>query len=188
MGRTATYQVYVDWDNNGNFTGDHDDISAVVQHITVERGRDSQLGHALAGTCEIVVKDTNGTYSPENILSVLHPNIRPKRPVYITATYQLEGEEAVVKPFFTGFISKVIPHPHWDKQNCYIYCLDGMDNLQKNVISPPVILPYEGLITGDNTYSETELSTGTWLAQTFTLPKSGYITGVTLKIFRIEPI
>ncbi len=185
MGRTATYQVYVDWDNDGNFTGTYDDISAVVQHITIERGRDSQLGHAQAGTCEIVVKDTNGMYSPENILSDLYPNIRPKRPVYVTATYDTGGAP-IIKPFFTGFISKIIPHPHWDKQNCYIYCLDGMDNLQKNVISPPVVLPYEGLITGEDTYSIAHNTI--WLAQSFTATSAQYLTGVSLRIYKVNAI
>lgn len=136
---TATYKIYVDWDNNGNYTGIYDDISADVMEIPkIMQGKDKQLGHAQAGILELRLKDLAHKYSPENNLSPLHDKLLPYRPIKVMATFAEEDYD-----LFNGFISKIVPHPHWAKQDAYIYALDGMDWLAKGIISTKII--YSGI-------------------------------------------
>jgi hypothetical protein len=80
----TTYQLQVDWDNNGDFIGTYDDITSDVLSVSFRRGRDyaSQLtGNSSAGKFTAILNNESGKYSPLNASSVLAGNILPARSV-----------------------------------------------------------------------------------------------------------
>jgi len=121
----SDYYVLVDWDNNGNFTGTYDDISADVKSIFYSRGKSDELGKAEVGQLSITLNNADGKYTPGygGVISAL---LLPKRPIkvsYGTATFA---------PQFYGFIEEIIPHPHLSEQDCIITAVDGIDFLSRN--------------------------------------------------------
>lgn len=118
---TATYAVNVDWNNDGDYGDANEACVANVQSVSIERGRDNELGEFQAGTCEIVLDNRSGLYSPTNSGGALYGNLLPHRPVQVRATFN-----ASTYDLFTGYIDRIVPSPAWDKRNCYLYCVDGM--------------------------------------------------------------
>jgi len=129
----AVYGVFVDWDLD-DYESEYADISAdVIEIPKIMRGKEDQLGHAPAGICEVRLKDIAHKYSPENEDSPLYGLLLPYRPIRVAATFA-----SIEYDLFNGFISKIVPHPHWAKQDCYIYATDGLEKLSKNIISTEV--------------------------------------------------
>ena len=118
--------IHIDWDADGNFTGTYDDISAHVMNFSFTRGRDAELGRTQAGTCEMLLRNEDGRYSPDNQASPLYGLILPGRKVQAKYT-GLSGDVYL----FTGFINELRPNPRLDEQNCYVYAVDGMDALSR---------------------------------------------------------
>ncbi len=123
-----TISVYVDWDDDGNYTGEFDDISADVKNLNFTRGRDAELGRTQAGTCEFVVRNETGKYSPDNQASPIYGKILPRKKVQVL----YEGLSGTVY-LFTGFINELRPNPRLDAQDCYVYLVDGMDALSRGM-------------------------------------------------------
>ena len=101
------YNVYVDWNNDGDFSDSNEDISEDVLSITCKIGRNfaSQLtGHAVAGRLEITVRNETGKYSPFNTSSTYAGQLLPNRKIQVGAYYPS------VQPLFTGFIEKIQPN------------------------------------------------------------------------------
>ena len=87
MGK-GSYQLLVDWNNDGDFTDANDDITSDVLNVSWERGRDyaSQLqGKSIAGKLTATLVNTGGKYSPSNTSSALTGNILPGRTVRLLA-------------------------------------------------------------------------------------------------------
>ena len=106
------YNVYVDWDNNDNFSGTYDDISDDVQEVTCKLGRDfaSQLtGKAVAGTMSVKVRNETGKYSPFNTSSALTGNLVPNRKIQFASYYPS------VTQLWTGYIESIIPSVNINK-------------------------------------------------------------------------
>lgn len=109
-----TISVKVDWDNNGNFTGVNDDITADVggtspdaTALTAFRGGSADFGSgASSGGGSIVVRNDTGKYSPDNGSSPLTGLLKVGRPVWATATYS-----AVTYGLLAGYISRIVPDP-----------------------------------------------------------------------------
>ena len=102
----ARYQVLVDWNNDGDYSDTHEEISDDVLSITSEIGRDfsSQLtGKARAGSLEIIVKNNTGKYSPFNASSDLAGTLVPNRPIQWAVTVPTETT------IWTGYIESIIP-------------------------------------------------------------------------------
>jgi len=121
----ATYEVCVDWNNDGDYGDANEDISADVKSIRIQRGRDDELKRATAGTLELRVKDTNGKYSPENSGGVLYGNLLPRRPVRVRV------DHSGWYTLFTGFLERIVPHAHKARQDAYLYAVDGIDYLSR---------------------------------------------------------
>ena len=116
--------VMVDWDGNGY---PEDDVSGDVKNFTFTRGRDVELGRTQAGTCEFLLRNEDGRYSPDNAASPLYGYILPGRKVQ--AYY--EDNNSNYTYLFTGKINEFRPNPRLDAQDCYIYAVDGMDALSR---------------------------------------------------------
>lgn len=67
------------------------DITDTVQQVSVRRGRTRSLDRFEPGTATIVVRDTNGTWNPQNPSSMFYPNIQVRRPVRLTAALNGTG-------------------------------------------------------------------------------------------------
>jgi len=124
-------EVDVDWDNDGVFEhGTYEDITADVEGISYERGKDEKLPFDLikanTGRCEIVVKNIDRKYTPTYSSSVLYPNVKPKRAVRVRFTFNNTLYER-----FYGYIEDIIPHPKKQERYASIFCVDGMDFLAK---------------------------------------------------------
>ena len=68
----ASYIVSVDWDNDGDFTDANSNVTDNVLSVQTSQGRAlaSQLtGNAVAGLCEITLKNNDGKYSSFNTSS-----------------------------------------------------------------------------------------------------------------------
>lgn len=119
----ATYEMCVDWDDDGDFLDTGEDVSSKVKWpVGFERGFEDQLRHPQAATLEMRLVDTDGKYSPENSSSPLYPNVEIGRKVRLRANYNSTWYD-----LFHGRISKIIPHPHPTEQIVYLYCVDGMN-------------------------------------------------------------
>lgn len=178
----AEYILCVDWDNNGNYTGTYDDISADLlisdsTPLTWTRGRDKQLARGQAGTLEFYAKNQDGKYSPLNADGDLYGNLQPGRPVRLQ---MLSGGDTVDQ--FHGFISRLTPYPWHGKKNVYFYCVDGMEWLSMAKV-PITLYVLFTEYTDDNSFGAA-IYGATWVYQTFTVTETHYIKEVRLLLSR----
>lgn len=105
----ATYEVLVDWSNNGNFIGPFDNITADVRKMQWRMGRDfasEVTGKSIAGSARISLDNYEDKYSPFNTGSPITTNIVPGRPVRITM--EVSSTKVTV---WQGFLQNIIPRP-----------------------------------------------------------------------------
>ena len=126
----ATYEVCVDWNNDNDFSDDYEDITADIRKLTFTRGRSSDLEKADVGKCRITVHDPDGKYIPENTASPLYGYLLPARPVRVRAVY-----DSTTYDLFNGFLDDVIPSPKKSKQEAYLPCVDGFDQLVRSKVT-----------------------------------------------------
>jgi len=102
----ASYGVLVDWNNDGDFSDANENITDDVLSISTAQGRSlaSQItGNAIAGLCEIQLKNNTGKYSSFNTSSALSGNILPNRAVKITT------DTPSTETIFYGFLESIVP-------------------------------------------------------------------------------
>lgn len=86
---TGNKKLYVDWDNNLDFSDATEDLTDVTLNITCARGRDyaSQLtGRSTAGQLRATINNESGDYSSFNTASAIAGNIVPGRKVQLCAS------------------------------------------------------------------------------------------------------
>lgn len=59
--------------------------------FSTRRGRNYELGRIEAGSCDIVVDDTDSSFDPNNTSSQFYPNLLPFRPLSVHCAYPLTG-------------------------------------------------------------------------------------------------
>lgn len=133
---SITYEFMVDWDATDwtatpDFTQAIDNITRFVKSHYVDRGKEVELGNIPAGTLDITLTNESKRFSPTYGAGPLFGLMRPWLPVRVRAT--VTGGAAII--FYTGFISKISVNPHLDVQEAYLYCVDGMDLLARNMIA-----------------------------------------------------
>lgn len=125
----ASYAVRVDWDNDGWYSGTGEIITDRIRGIETFTGRDfaSQLeGHAIAGTCRVVLDNRSGDYSPNNTSSPLAGNILPRRRVQVLMLYTGQQQFPYTFPItfntvlWEGFLQRIIPEPRIGGDNLAI--------------------------------------------------------------------
>jgi hypothetical protein len=88
----ATYKVYVDWNDDGDFSDASEDVTARVLDgrgaVTARYGRDQHraLSPTAPGEGGFVLNNHSRDYSPENTSSPIYDQVVPARQVQITAT------------------------------------------------------------------------------------------------------
>ena len=86
---TGIYTLYVDWDNNLDFSDATEDLTNVTLNVECSRGRDyaSQLtGRSIAGQLRAILNNESGDYSSFNTSSAIAGNIVPGRKVQLCAS------------------------------------------------------------------------------------------------------
>lgn len=156
---TATYKVEIAWAHDpllefrigygaidtheiagvadANWTDETDNVRA----CSIRRGRTRDLGPFMTGTCDIELKDTNGTHNPANASSSLYPNVVPMKPVRVTATF--DGTEYIR---FYGYINSIDAYPNIRRQSAVVRCVDYLGLLQN---WQPVIASTGSITTAD---------------------------------------
>ena len=133
---SVSYKVYVDWNNDGDFTDTYEDITADVKTISFSRGKSSELGKAEVGQLSIILNNATAKYTPGagGVISAL---LLPKRPIKVSFTGGWD--------LFYGFIEEIIPHPHLTEQDCIITAVDGLDFLSRHDMATAL---YKNALTG----------------------------------------
>lgn len=131
-----SYNFYVDWDCTNwsdapDFSQPDDDITSYVKKYSIERGKNQELGNALAGTLDLTLNNTSRDFTPTNVIGKFYSTIRLWLPILMTATIG-EDEPQI---FYLGFISEIKIDPHPQAVEAYFYCTDGMDLLARQLIT-----------------------------------------------------
>jgi hypothetical protein len=116
------YNVYVDWNNDGDFSDSNEDISADVTSVTSRLGRNfaSQLtGEAIAGNMTVTVRNETGKYSPFNTAGALYGNLVPNRKIQFASYYPS------VTILWTGFVESINPEVSSDKRQVAVITAKG---------------------------------------------------------------
>lgn len=136
-----TLYVEVDWNDDGDYTDTYDVITADVQDIRITRGRDGPLGMAEPARLELVLKNTDGKYSPENSGSPLYGSLEKRRKIRAGVT------SPTSKQLFIGRIDMVEVEPSLDARLARIEALDEMAYLLRE--SGPIFTPLTKAAAGD---------------------------------------
>lgn len=100
MSEVATYGLYVDWNNDGDFSDPGEDITDDFISGSISRGFSNPLARiASTGRASFVLKNTVRDYSPP-----LQSNVLPRRPVKFEMTY---GGSTVT--LFRGYLEGIVP-------------------------------------------------------------------------------
>jgi len=116
---SGNYDLWVDWDNDGNYSSANDDITSDTLRVSYSRGRDfaSQLtGNSTAGKLTATLVNNDGKYSPDNTASALTGKIKPGLSIKLT------GGEGASFPFtfpfafdestqWVGRLERIMPSP-----------------------------------------------------------------------------
>jgi len=106
---SAAWKIYVDWDNNGDFSGPGDDITNFVTGVSWRRGRDrasSLTGQALSLSFEIRLDNSDGRFNSFLATGPLYGKLLPGRKVRCTSTWG-----GVTLTQFVGYVSAIEPQP-----------------------------------------------------------------------------
>jgi len=116
---SGNYDLWADWDNDGNYSSANDDITSDTLSVSYSRGRDfaSQLtGNSTAGKLTAVLNNDDGKYSPDNTSSPLTGKIKPGLSIKLTGG---QGESFPYSFPFTfdestqwvGRLERIMPSP-----------------------------------------------------------------------------
>lgn len=75
------------------------DISAYLESGQIKRGRDTELDDFSAGTCTLVLNNTDRRFDPLHTGGAYSPDVKPMVPIRVVQTYN-----AVEYPLFRGFV------------------------------------------------------------------------------------
>ena len=103
---TEVINVYVDWNDDGDFGDAYEDISSYLLSIPLlKKGRRSDVDYDDPGKAQIVLDNSTGIFSPENVSSPLYGNIELNRRVKVTST--LESSPSSVKTLWSGLLQSI---------------------------------------------------------------------------------
>lgn len=143
----ATYDVHVDWDADGTFTGPYDKVTARTlddrTQVTCAYGRDSArtLTPMRPGDARLELNNRDRLLSPENSSSALYDKVIPGRDIRIQGT--LGGTAYTL---FRGFTDDVDFDLAFEGRSVPMSCADPMSRLKGIAISTGM---YQGIRTGD---------------------------------------
>jgi len=74
-------------------------ISSTVMSLTINKGRQHELGRMEAGVASVVLLNTSGDYWPNNSGGSYYPNVKPQKKINIRVTYN-----SITYDLYTGFV------------------------------------------------------------------------------------
>lgn len=107
-----------------------DVVVAGVQEIEIARGREDAADRVEAGTCRLVLENSDGRFSPENGASPYNGYVRPGRLVRVEATFA-----AVTYGLFYGHVQRWIPRPLAGDEQVVVECVDPFLRFQGQALS-----------------------------------------------------
>lgn len=144
--RLADFKFQIDWDNDGDWDGTHENVTGRVLRRTpvrIKYGRDQDraLSPTAPGEASFILNNRSRDYYPDNLFSPLHGLVTPARPVRIRAFTDLQ--EYVL---YRGFIDDFNLDPGFGERSIEISCVDALIILQDANISTTV---YPSIRSGD---------------------------------------
>ena len=181
---TTNYQLYVDWNNDNDYADSNENISAYVQQLNWDRGRDfanNLTGDSVSGTLRAVLKNTSGIFSPFKTDGALYGNLIPGRKVSLqmgAGSFPYTFPILFNQTQWTGYLKSIVPFP--DLQGNDIAVLEAIGSLgylnQKTIKIAPQTDRNTGTAIGDILdasgwgASDRDLDTGNTTISRFTIP------------------
>ncbi len=101
----TTWTIAIDWDRDGNFSGEHDDVTRRLVKAEWFVGLQRPFKEAADGsTLLLTLKNEDRRFSPEYSSGSLHGNLAPLRPVKIES-----NDGSSTRIHWSGWISAIIP-------------------------------------------------------------------------------
>lgn len=126
----ATYQGYVDWNNDGDYADAREDVTTRIldgrQPVTIRVGRDQSraMSPVAVGEAHFALNNRSRDYSPENASSPLAGSLLPVRPVRLDATL------GAATTLFAGGTDNFAVQLDADEQFVQVDCLDPLGQLK----------------------------------------------------------
>lgn len=115
------------------------EVQSKVYGIRVERGRDTELGHAPAGVAELTCDNSEGDFSPENAGGAYYGTLDLGNSIYVYEVY-----DGVQYDIFTGTIEKIVPQDVPGGGEAFLLCTDGLDDLSDLPVQTPLRTDVKG--------------------------------------------
>jgi hypothetical protein len=133
----SDWNVYVDWNNDGDFVDADEDISAFIQSIDYRRGKDgssSLTRRSSSLSFAIKLFNTDGRFNSFLTTGPYYGNLLPGRKVKITSTY-----DGVTTTQLVGFIESIEPEESlFDLDTCTITGIGPIGYIQNKNVTVPI--------------------------------------------------
>ena len=114
---STNYNLYVDWNNDNDYSDSNENISSYIQKIEWERGRDlanNLTGDSVSGTLQVVLKNTTGIFSSFKTDGALYGNILPSRKVKLQmggGSFPYTFPITFNQDQWVGYLESLVPFP-----------------------------------------------------------------------------
>lgn len=115
------------------------DISEYVEDFTTNLGRESEIGSIEAGVAELTLDNSDGRFTPNRVASPYYPNVRPRRPIWITADLTDEFDVTTTYNLFRGMIERFPATTEFGATKVTVPCVDGLTLIAKTKLEKPFI-------------------------------------------------
>lgn len=142
----ATYNFYIDWNNDGDFDDADENVSAYVLasgDVTVQYGRDGErsLSAISAGSVDLELDNRDGRFSPDNPSTPLADMLLPGRQVKIETVHL-----GITRTLFRGYIDEYELIPDKYAGTVKLTVLDMLNKLSAGRVST---IMYPSVQTGE---------------------------------------
>ena len=128
---TTNYNLYVDWNNDGDYADSNENLSSYIQNIEWERGRDmanNLTGNTVSGLLKVTLKNTSNIFSSFNTDSALYGSILPSRTVKLQmggGSFPYTFPVDFNQDQWTGYLHSLVPFPDMNGNNMAILTAFG---------------------------------------------------------------
>lgn len=132
----ATWTIYVDWNNDGDYSDSNENITSYVMDASWKIGMSRPYQEFADETrLTLVLTNSDKRFSPEYSSSPLYGNLKPQRRVKIDASY---GGSAVT--MYTGWIETIAPEPMTNGSlTCTITAVGAKQFLERTLFESPLL-------------------------------------------------
>ncbi|MHC4708043.1 MAG: hypothetical protein ACYS8I_13275, partial [Planctomycetota bacterium] len=127
MSVSATWEIAIDLNDDGDFSDTNEDITSNVISAQWQLGFSEPYEViARAATLNLVLNNSDKTYSPENASSAIYPNFTKDKVIRIQSTYS-----ATTRTHFVGRIASIIPEGNTlGGRKTSVYCAGFLQEVQ----------------------------------------------------------